>query len=69
VWTRLAAFPTGRSTVLLELLAVLYDPIRGLVLTVVLVKDRCTMRSSSLHGRVLLYCTELISVKYLLCMY
>jgi hypothetical protein len=46
-----AALPTVSSTVLLGVLAVLYGPMRGLVLTVVLVKDSRTEQYSSTAAR------------------
>jgi hypothetical protein len=45
------ALPTVSSTVLLGMLAVLYGPMRGLVLTVVLVKDSRTEQYSSTAAR------------------
>jgi hypothetical protein len=41
-----AACPTGRSIELCELSAVLYGPMRSQILTGVLLKGRCTIRSS-----------------------
>jgi hypothetical protein len=48
---RQPTLPTVSSTVLLGVLAVLYEPIRGLVLTVVLVKDSRTEQYSSTAAR------------------
>jgi hypothetical protein len=45
------ALPTVSSTVLLGVLAVLYGPMRGFVLTVVLVKDSRTEQYSSTVAR------------------
>ena len=49
--TATAARPTGSSTVLFEVSAVLYGPIGSLILTVVLVKDLCTVSTCCTAAR------------------